>query len=97
MKHFTIDIDVDFDGEYVPGKRGRMAIVQDENGNWGPRWIGRVPARIDGFKIVKWNGKEWIDISHIFDPKELKQRELEYLSYKEEEREQEGFSTDDAS
>lgn len=91
MKHFCIDIDVEYDGHYVPAVAGKLALVDGKS-----ILLGRKPARVDGFKIWKFVSHEWRDITYIFEPKELEQRKAEYLVYLEEERDGQALA-DDAS
>lgn len=74
---FTFDIDVIMEGVYRSEVAGRYDALDK-------KWIGRIPARIENFRILKYNGHGWIDITHVFEPKELEQRRNEYLTYLEE-------------
>ncbi len=78
---FDIDIEVCYGGRYIPKKDSKFDA-------WSGNWVGGAPSRIDGFKIFKYDGHYHRDITHIFEPKELKQREQEYLTYLEEQREE---------
>lgn len=80
--NYTIDIDVEYEGHYVPERKGKMNFFSG-------KYEGSEPARIDGFQIFKFDGQKWHDITFMFEPKELAQRRSEYLTIKEEEREQE--------
>ncbi len=77
---FEIDIEVVYSGTYVPAKQSKFDA-------WSGNWIGGSPSRIEGFKIFKYDGHSYKEITNWFEPEELKQREQEYLTYIEEQRE----------